>query len=159
GEDHYLFSARDMAKDAVSSLYFEGLFRGHPNKPYYEEIDGVPLLLEALVELDQRSASFTKFGDFDNNNSVDLVDYQTILDHWLQRVDPYKDGDVTGDGLVSLIDFNRFKHEYYEGLPGDLRLPLAVPEPGSLFLLAVFAPTRLTARSRQIRPHNACEAE
>ncbi len=46
GEADYLFSARDLAKEAVSSLYYDGLFRGHPNKPYYEAIDGVGILLD-----------------------------------------------------------------------------------------------------------------
>jgi len=137
-EDLYLFSARDMAKDAVSSLYFEGLFRGHPNKPYYEELDGVPLLLESLAELDQHVASFTKFGDFDGNDVVDLVDYQTIQDHWLSDVSPYQDGDVTGDGFVSLVDFSRFKNEYFEGLPAALGDGLgSIPEPRAVWLVVV----------------------
>jgi len=95
GEDHYLFSARDSAKDAVSSLYYEGLYRGHPNKPYYEELDGVPLLLEAFVELDQYKDDFKKFADFNGDELSDLDDYQFIIDNWLQEVTPYEDGDVT----------------------------------------------------------------
>ncbi len=42
-----------MVKEAVSKLYYQGLFRGHPCKPYYESVDGVGYLLYALVQLDQ----------------------------------------------------------------------------------------------------------
>ena len=37
----------------MSKLYYNGLFRGHPAKPYYEATDGVGFLLYALLELDQ----------------------------------------------------------------------------------------------------------
>ena len=110
GEDHYLLSARDTAKDGVSSLYFEGLFRGHPNKPYYEALDGVPIFLEALAELGQYDGNFTKFGDFDGDGDVDDVDFNNYLrPNMLTSVSPYADGDVTGDGLVNALDFDRFK--------------------------------------------------
>lgn len=48
-----LKSARDVADEAVAKLYHNGLFRGHPAKPYYEAMDGVGQLLYALLELDQ----------------------------------------------------------------------------------------------------------
>lgn len=134
GEGHYLFSARDLAKDAVSSLYYEGLFRGHPNKPYYEELDGVPLLLEALLELDAHAADFVKFADFDGDDDVDLDDYQTMLGAWGQETAPYAGGDVTGDGVVNLLDFSRFKNDYFEGPPAALG---ALPEPHAACLVAL----------------------
>ena len=34
-------------------MYYKGLLRGHPCKPYYESIDGVGYLLVALLQLDQ----------------------------------------------------------------------------------------------------------
>ncbi len=52
-EDKYLKLAEDMAKEAIAKLYFKGLFRGHPAKPYYEATDGVGSLLYALLELEQ----------------------------------------------------------------------------------------------------------
>lgn len=138
GEEHYLLAARDNAQEAISTLYYEGLFRGHPNKPYYEELDGVPLLLEALAQLDGYSSQFTKFGDFDGNGVVDLADYQILRDNWLTPVDPYRNGDLTGDGFVSLDDFSRFKLDYFEGPSPLLADPLvSVPEPGSLVLLSL----------------------
>ncbi|MGI9427734.1 MAG: PEP-CTERM sorting domain-containing protein, partial [Bythopirellula sp.] len=135
-ENHYLMSARTLAQEAVSVLWFDGLLRGHPNKPYYEAVDGVGVLLESLIDLDAQSANFTKFGDFDANGAVDLDDYQTLQDHWLLSVAPYEDGDVTGDGFVSLEDFSHFKNDYFEGLPTLLSdTSLVVPEPQTLGLL------------------------
>lgn len=52
GESHFLDVARATADDAIARLYHNGLFRGHPAKPYYEAIDGVGYLLYALLELD-----------------------------------------------------------------------------------------------------------
>ena len=52
-ENKYLKLAEDMAKEAIAKLYFKGLFRGHPAKPYYEATDGVGSLLYALLELEQ----------------------------------------------------------------------------------------------------------
>ena len=52
-EQEYLNQAMIMADSAIQKLYFKGLFRGHPAKPYYEAADGVGYLLYALLELDQ----------------------------------------------------------------------------------------------------------
>lgn len=133
-ESHYLMSARDLANDAISSLWYEGMLRGHPNKPYYEAVDGVGVLLEALIDLDQHAAHFTKFGDFNGDNLVDDFDFSALTGHWLQSVAPYQDGDVTGDGYVSLLDFHRFKDSYYEGKA--TLAAIGVPEPATNILLA-----------------------
>lgn len=53
GETKYLDLAREAARESVAKLYYQGFFRGHPCKPYYEAMDGVGYLLAALVELDQ----------------------------------------------------------------------------------------------------------
>lgn len=53
GQEEYRQFAREVAREAVSKLYYKGLFRGHPCKPYYEAIDGVGYLLYALLQLDQ----------------------------------------------------------------------------------------------------------
>ena len=136
-EDHYLLSARDIAKEAVSKLWYDGLFRGHQAKQYYEAIDGVGFLLEALVDLDAQSANFAKFGDFDNDGNVTVADFENyMVPNMLTNVSPYADGDVTGDGFVGPEDFERFKLEYFEGPPSALSF--GVPEPGS-FVLALLA--------------------
>jgi hypothetical protein len=51
-EDHYLGVAKVVAREAIDKLYVNGLFKGHPAKPYYEATNGVGLLLHALMELD-----------------------------------------------------------------------------------------------------------
>ena len=52
GEDKYLDEAKAIADIAIGKLYHEGLFRGHPAKPYYEAMDGVGYLMYSLLELD-----------------------------------------------------------------------------------------------------------
>jgi DUF1680 family protein len=51
-EKEYLALANNLAEDAVRKLYHNGLFKGHPAKPYYETTNGVGILLMALLELD-----------------------------------------------------------------------------------------------------------
>ncbi|MBN2375058.1 MAG: hypothetical protein JXD22_01560 [Sedimentisphaerales bacterium] len=53
GNDHYLSVAQDVATEAVQKLYKNGLFKGHPAKPYYEATNGVGFFLYSLLELDQ----------------------------------------------------------------------------------------------------------
>ncbi len=52
GEEPYLNTAHKIARDAVEKLFVDGLFKGHPAKPYYEATNGVGLLLWSLLELD-----------------------------------------------------------------------------------------------------------
>lgn len=47
----HLNTARNIADSAISSLWYDGLFRGHPNKQYFEAIDGVGVLLNSLISL------------------------------------------------------------------------------------------------------------
>lgn len=48
----YLQIAEQVGQDAVAKLYVNGIFRGHPAKPYYESTNGVGVLLDAMLELD-----------------------------------------------------------------------------------------------------------
>lgn len=52
GQERFLQQARTLAQEATEKLFENGLFRGHPAKPYYEATNGVGLLLWALLELD-----------------------------------------------------------------------------------------------------------
>lgn len=52
-EDIHLEQATTLADEAIRKLYHNGLFRGHPAKPYYEAMDGVGFLLQALLELSE----------------------------------------------------------------------------------------------------------
>jgi hypothetical protein len=56
GDPAHLALASDVATEAVSKLYYNGLLRGHPAKPYYEAADGVGYLLVALIQLDEALA-------------------------------------------------------------------------------------------------------
>ena len=51
GERRYAEGAVMLADDAIARLSCNGIFRGHPAKPYYEATDGVGFLLEALLDL------------------------------------------------------------------------------------------------------------
>ena len=44
-DEQYGRLAREVAAEAISRLYYKGMFRGHPAKPYYESIDDVGDLL------------------------------------------------------------------------------------------------------------------
>jgi DUF1680 family protein len=65
-QPEYLQVAQQFADEAVAKLYVNGMFKGHPAKPYYEAVDGVGNLLYALVELDLTLKGKTK--GFDLNN-------------------------------------------------------------------------------------------
>ncbi|MFW5803122.1 MAG: hypothetical protein ACOCWJ_04315 [Verrucomicrobiota bacterium] len=46
-------STDQIANEAIANLWYEGMFRGHQAKPYYEAVDGVGLLMDSLLRLDQ----------------------------------------------------------------------------------------------------------
>ncbi|WP_425400282.1 hypothetical protein [Aeoliella sp.] len=52
GEQSYLDLAESLADEATSKLFRNGVFVGHPAKPYYEVANGVGLLMVSLLELD-----------------------------------------------------------------------------------------------------------
>jgi hypothetical protein len=66
GDKKYLRLAQKFADEALAKLYVNGMFKGHPAKPYYESTDGVGNLLYALAELDQVLKGKTQHLDFDN---------------------------------------------------------------------------------------------
>lgn len=53
GDQQYLDEAQKFADAAVHKLYRNGIFKGHPAKPYYEAMDGVGYLLYALLQLNE----------------------------------------------------------------------------------------------------------
>ncbi len=56
-DTHYLDLAEGLATEAVEKLYTNGIFKGHPAKPYYQSNDGVGFLLYALLELQDVTVS------------------------------------------------------------------------------------------------------
>jgi hypothetical protein len=63
GNRQYVDTARQVAAEAVSRLYYKGMFRSHAAKPYYESIDDVGDLLTGLLELHELTASQIKAKD------------------------------------------------------------------------------------------------
>jgi hypothetical protein len=51
-DPHYLELANSIADEAIAKLFRNGVFVGHPAKPYYECTDGVGILMLSLLELD-----------------------------------------------------------------------------------------------------------
>jgi len=70
GEGEYLVFARTVANEAIAKLYYRGLFRGHPCKPYYEAVDGVGFLLRSLIQLHQ-----VKTGDEQNTLAIRFANW------------------------------------------------------------------------------------
>jgi hypothetical protein len=66
GETEYLEQAQEAAREAISRLYYRGLFRGHPCKPYYESMDGIGYLVRALLQLHEMTATDGKQVDLNN---------------------------------------------------------------------------------------------
>ncbi len=48
----YLEQARSVADEAISVLFTQGMFRGHPGEDRYDAVDGVGFLMLALLELE-----------------------------------------------------------------------------------------------------------
>jgi hypothetical protein len=65
-DSKYLRLAKKFADEAIEKLYVNGMFKGHPAKPYYESIDGVGNLLYALIELDRAIKENLKDLNLDN---------------------------------------------------------------------------------------------
>ena len=65
----------------------------------------------ALVGL---TSTLRLLGDFDNDGEVTLTDYGIMRAHWLSTDNLLNEnGEVTGDGVVNLDDFNEFKRNLF----------------------------------------------
>lgn len=53
GERSHLRTAENFARQAIERLFYGKIFRGHPNKPYYEAADGVGFLCYGLLQLQE----------------------------------------------------------------------------------------------------------
>ncbi|MGI9428690.1 MAG: LamG-like jellyroll fold domain-containing protein [Bythopirellula sp.] len=93
-------------------------------------------------------------GDFDNDGDVDELDFEVMKLHWLQSVPIGTLGDVNFDGKVDLQDFRAFKHDLFEGVPKNIRIPASkVPEPvshplGGTALVLIISGRNQIARNR-----------
>ncbi len=73
------------------------------------------------------------FGDFDDNGSIEVADFQILSDHLAAHLDgevAAADGDMDFDGDVDLDDFGLFKEVFPDVVAQ------AVPEPTTAFLAA-----------------------
>ncbi len=89
-------------------------------------------------------------GDFTHDNQITVADYNVMKSNWLTTGHAVNEnGEVTGDGLVSLADFALFKDQLYHPPGSASALGSAIPEPGSLSLiLAALVPTWASLRRR-----------
>lgn len=79
GEESYLEMAKSRADNAIEKLYYNGLFRSHPAKPYYENIDGVGFLLYALIQLDALLADPAKAVE---ERALNIGEVPVDFDNW-----------------------------------------------------------------------------
>lgn len=87
-------------------------------------------------------------GDVDGINGVTIDDFNIIRDNFFNTGASRTDGDLTGDGLVGIEDFEEWKNEF----PGNgaalaSQLFSSVPEPSAM-LLASLASLLFASRSR-----------
>lgn len=77
-------------------------------------------------------------GDFNSDGSIDLVDYQILLDNMNtgSQDTTFSDGDINFSGGIDLDDFASFRAEYAKANPNGPPLS-AVPEPAAA-LMAIF---------------------
>jgi len=83
GEQPHLDRATEQADEAIARLEHKGLFRGHPAKPYYENVDGVGFLLYALMQLDavlEDPAAAVSTGTLEAGSGATAVPID--LDNW-----------------------------------------------------------------------------
>jgi hypothetical protein len=92
-------------------------------------------------------------GDLNADGVVDKDgDYNIIKANWLQPVTPsIATGDLNFDSIVDVFDFAIFKQEYLTANPGGSAadIPMPVPEPATLVLLAAALPVWFFARRRR----------
>jgi hypothetical protein len=92
-------------------------------------------------------------GDTNGDDLVDLLDYNAILSHLNLSGQTLANGDVTGDGRVTIADY-RFWKERRTDVPGSgsgLASGTGVPEPSSLMMALAAAATLFNGRRRTCR--------
>ena len=83
-----------------------------------------------------------KPGDTNGDDLIDLVDYQAIISHMNLLGQPLVNGDVTGDGKVTIADYRFWKDRRTDLSPGAGAGGIAgVPEPSCLMMVLIAAAT------------------
>ena len=60
GDTSYRETAQQVADEAIEHLWAGRIFRGFPGKDYYEAVDGVGYLVQALTELEADPAQLNQ---------------------------------------------------------------------------------------------------
>jgi hypothetical protein len=80
-DQQYFNEAQQFADMAIKKLYKNGIFKGHPAKPYYEAMDGVGYLLYSLLQLNEvvknQESVLTKKKIISGLNQIEIP-----LDNW-----------------------------------------------------------------------------
>ena len=87
-------------------------------------------------------------GDTDLSGTVNIIDLQTIANHWQQNVSDWSEGDFDGNGIVDILDLQTLANHWQASDTGgsgssgqsanllpDFSALLAAPEPSTLLLL------------------------
>ena len=91
-------------------------------------------------------------GDFDENGSVGLEDFVIMKNNWASIGNLFNtNGEVTGDGVVTVADYALFKNQLFPGGAEAFALAIATPEPSTLVLILAAIPMCLGTRSRRRR--------
>jgi hypothetical protein len=134
----------DFTLQAIGTLSrFGDTFDPGGQMPIFDDLRIATTFADALPEL-------PKPGDTNGDGVVDLLDYQAIITHMNLTGTTLAEGDVTGDGSVTIADFRMWKdrREDITGAGGGGIGGPAVPEPSS-FGLAVAVAAFLTAHRRR----------
>jgi formylglycine-generating enzyme len=92
-----------------------------------------------------RVASVFKFlpGDANKSGTVDIADLSLLLDNINKTGMVWANGDFNGDGMVNVFDLTLLLGNYNKSFGAGAVAGIAVPEPGSLAMLAGIASTAL----------------
>lgn len=104
--------------------------------PAPRTISAVRFDATAFVRYDDLAVILANFqpGDADGDLDVDAADYNAIRDNFGLTPATKAQGDVTGDGVVNILDFQLWKaNEAVAATPGAA----AVPEPAGLAMAAI----------------------
>jgi hypothetical protein len=102
-------------------------------------------LLYENVDTGFRVASVFEFllGDANKNGTVNVADLTNLLNNYNKAGMVWTNGDFTGDGTVNVADLTILLNNYNRTSGASLVAGTAVPEPGSLVMLAGIALTAL----------------
>ena len=91
-------------------------------------------------------------GDANGDGRVDINDLTIVLAHYGQTGQTWADGEFTGDGTVNINDLTIVLANYNQSIASAAGNLSAVPEPGTLLLLAAGLGGLLAAGWKRVGP-------